>query len=91
MSQRAQQLHGTADTQLGELIEVVATLDDTTMRLPCRGREKLGDGTIAAGAQHTADNFKRIAEFVHASDRMTANAPSAHGGYTVPRCLKALG
>ena len=91
MSQRAQQQHAVADNQIRELIELVSALDDPTMRLPCPGREKLGDGTIAAAAQHTADNYQRIAEVVQASDRMTGPGPSAHGGHAMPRFLKALG
>lgn len=91
MSQRAQQLHTTADNQIRDLTVLVSALDDRTMRLPCPGREKLGDGTVAAAAQHTADNFRRIAEFARASDRMTASAPSARGRHTAPRFLKALG
>ncbi|MDQ6732481.1 MAG: hypothetical protein M3022_19885 [Actinomycetota bacterium] len=91
MSGRGEQLQVTADDQLGRLLGLIATLADTTLRLPCPGREKLGDGTIAASAQHTADNSQRIAGFVQASDRITAGEPNAHGGHRVPRFLKALG
>ncbi|MDQ6803443.1 MAG: hypothetical protein M3065_00430 [Actinomycetota bacterium] len=35
------------------------------MRLPCPGREELGDGTVAACAMHTADNYHRIAGFLN--------------------------
>lgn len=91
MSGRGEQLQVTADHQFGELIGVIATLDDTTLRLPCPGREKLGDGTIAAFAQHTADNYQRIADFVRTSDRMAAGEPNGPGGHHVPRFLRALG
>lgn len=92
MSERGKQLHATADRQLAELIGLVATLDDTTLRLQCSGREKLGDGTIAASAQHTADNYQRIASFVETSDGMTrGREPNGHGGHRVPRFLRSLG
>jgi hypothetical protein len=92
MSERGQQLHATADQQIAVLIDLLATLDDSTLRLPCPGREKLGEGTIAASAQHTADNYRRIAGFVETSDRMTGRSdPNGHGAHRVPRFLKALG
>ncbi len=92
MSQRCKQLHATADGQIAELIDLVSTLDETTLSLPCPGRERLGDGTIAASAQHTADNYQRIASFVETSNRMTgAREPSGHGGDLIPRILKAIG
>lgn len=42
MSERATRLHATADEQIAELIDLVARLDEVTLRLPCPGREKLG-------------------------------------------------
>ena len=39
------------------------------MRLPCPGREKLGDGTVAACALHTADSYHRIAGFIDAQSQ----------------------
>jgi hypothetical protein len=91
MSGRGEQLHATVDDQLGELIDLIATLDDTTLRRPCPGREKLGDGTIAAAARHAVDNYQRIADFAETSDRMTAGEPTGRGGHRVPRVLRALG
>lgn len=92
MSERAEQLHATADQQIAGLIALVSTLDETKMRLACPGREKLGDGTIATAAQHTADNYQRIADFVQTSDQMTgAEEPNGRAGHSVPRFLKALG
>jgi hypothetical protein len=92
MSERGQQLHATADQQIADLIDLLATLDESTLRLPCPGREKFGDGTIAASAQHTADNYRRIAGFVETSDRMTGRSdPNGHGAHRVPRFLTALG
>lgn len=64
MNQRAIQLQETANSQISELIGLIAARGDEALRLPCPGREKLGDGTVAACAMHTADNYHRIAEFV---------------------------
>lgn len=88
MTERSTQLHATTDQQIAELIDLVSTLDETALRRPCRGREKLGDGTVGASARHTADNYRRIADFVRTSDRMSA---AAHGGHGIPRFLRALG
>lgn len=92
MSRRADQLHATADRQIADLIALVSTLDDRAKRQPCPGREKLGDGTIAASAQHTADNYRRITEFVRTGDRTSGAHPlSRHDGRNARRFLKALG
>jgi hypothetical protein len=92
MTERGKQLQAIADDQISELINLVSTLDDAALRLPCPGREKLGDGTIAASTRHTVDNYQRIGEFVQTSDRMSgAHAPSQHGGGRIPRFLRALG
>jgi hypothetical protein len=92
MTERANQLHATVDGQISELIGLVSTLDETTLRQPCPGREKLGDGTVAACARHTADNYQRIAAFVETSDRMSdAYAPAHRGGRRIPRLVRALG
>ena len=72
MSDRAEQLHATADGQIAQLIALLESIDEETLRLPCPGREKLGDGTVGALASHTADNYQRIDGFVHASDRISA-------------------
>jgi hypothetical protein len=92
MTERGKRLHATADEQLAELIELMSTVDEASLRLPCPGREKLGDGTVAASARHTADNYQRIAAFVQTSDRMSgAHEPAQHGGHRIPRLLRALG
>jgi hypothetical protein len=69
MTERGQQLHTTADGQIAGLIDLIATIDETRLRLPCPGREKLGDGTVGASVRHTAANYQRIAGFVQTSDR----------------------
>jgi hypothetical protein len=67
-------------------------VDDATLRLPCAGREKLGDGTVAASVQHTARNYARIADFVQTSDRMSrADGPTERGAHRIPRFLRGLG
>jgi hypothetical protein len=92
MTERAKQLHTTADDQLAELIGCLSTADETTLRLPCYGREKLGDGTVAASAQHTADNYQRIASFLQTSARLSAaHEPTPPGAHRIPRLLRALG
>lgn len=85
MSERAQRLHIAADRQITDLTDLVSRSDEAGLRRPCSGREKLGDGTIAATVQHTADNYQRIAAFVQTSDRMSAAHTSAQsGGHRVP-------
>lgn len=64
MIERSKQLHATADRQIEALIGLLSTLDEATLRLPRPGREKLGDGTVAASAWHAVDNYQRIATFV---------------------------
>lgn len=89
MTERRKQLHTTADEQIAELIALLPTVDEASLRLPCPGREKLGDGTLAAAARHTADNYQRIAAFVQTSDRMSGvHEPTPHGGH---RSVDALG
>jgi hypothetical protein len=92
MSTRADELQRTADEQIAELISLVSTLDDATLRRACAGRAKLGDGTIAASASHTADNYQRIAEFVQTSAQMAGrDEPTRHSGHRIPRFLRTLG
>jgi hypothetical protein len=92
MTVRAQQLYTTADGQLARLSDLISTLDDSTLRLPCTGRQKLGDGTVAASARHTTDNYQRIAEFVSTSDRLSRSRGStAQAGHRIPRFLRVVG
>jgi hypothetical protein len=64
VSERGIQLRDRAERQISELIRLVSARDQAALSLPCPGREKLGDGTVAALAMHTADNYLRIAGFV---------------------------
>jgi hypothetical protein len=62
------------------------------LSLPCPGREKLGDGTVAALALHTADSYLRIAGFLQATGQMAgANAGARQGRHRIPRLLLARG
>jgi hypothetical protein len=72
MSERGTQLLDTADRQISELTGLIATPGETALRLPCPGREKLGDGTVAACALHTADNYHRIARFLNDAHNLRA-------------------
>jgi hypothetical protein len=58
------QLQEMASGQISELIALISARGEAALRLPCPGREKLGDGTVAACAMHTADNYHRIAAFL---------------------------
>jgi hypothetical protein len=92
MTERTSQLFATADKQISELLHLVSTIDEATARRPCSGREKLGDGTVAANVRHTADNYQRIAAFVSDTDRMsTGHAPGQDRGRRIPRALRVLG
>jgi hypothetical protein len=71
MSERGTRLRNTVDGQISELSAIFASLEEAALRLPCPGREKLGDGTVAACASHTAENYHRIAGFLagHSEER----------------------
>jgi hypothetical protein len=73
MSERATQLFRTADDQISALIALLDAAGDAALHAPCAGREKLGDGSVAAVAMHTADNYHRIAEY------LDADAQPGHG------------
>jgi len=93
MSERGTQLLETAAGQITELIDVLSRRGQVGLSLLCPGREKLGDGTVAALALHTADNYLRIARFLEATSQVPAaqldhhlssRMPLAHGR-TPPR------
>jgi hypothetical protein len=92
MTDRAKELHLIADRQIAELLGLISTLDEDSARAPCPGRQKLGDGTVAACVRHTADNYQRIAAFITTSDQMSAgHGRSQHGGHRMPGFLRSLG
>ena len=92
MSERATELQQTANRQITQLLALISTIDQTRAHQPCPGRQKLGDGTIAAAAIHTADNYQRIATFLRdvpstdSTDQATRRRP-----HRVPRILRVLG
>jgi hypothetical protein len=92
MDECAERLHATGDAQIAELIALISTVDEAALRLPCPGRQKLGDGTVGASVRHTAENYQRIAGFVQTSDLMSgAHAPTPNGAHRIPRFLRAIG
>jgi hypothetical protein len=91
MSERARQLQATAEEQIDELVGLMLRMDEAMLRRPCPGREKLGDGTVAASVQHTAGNYQRIADFVQTSGRMSGRHAPQRGGHRIPRLLRARG
>lgn len=74
MSERASQLHQIADRQVTELIDLISSRKEAALALPCPGRGKLGDGTVAACASHSADNYLRIAAFVSGAQQSSGNS-----------------
>lgn len=90
MSERATQLHQLADGQLSGLIDLLSARDEAVLSLPCPGREKLGDGTVAACASHTAENYLRIAEFLRGEDHQpVARGDRGRGSHRIPSFLRA--
>lgn len=84
MRQRAERLRTVVDEQIADLMGVVETLDESTLRRPCPGREKLSNGTVGACVRHTADNYQRIAAFVQTSDRTSSPQHPARAHYAEP-------
>jgi hypothetical protein len=79
MNKRGTQLLDTATRQISELTGLISTRGEAALRLPCPGREKLGDGTIASCALHTADNYHRIAGLLDGDGRHQRIAKFLHG------------
>jgi S-adenosylmethionine-diacylgycerolhomoserine-N-methlytransferase len=70
-----------ATAQISELIDLLSKRGEVALTLPCPGREALGDGTVGAVASHTADNYRRIAEFLEvAVDAQRGFGLGEHGG-----------
>jgi hypothetical protein len=92
MNERAERLQATAEAQVADLIDLVSRADPATLRRPCPGREKLGDGTIAANAWHVAENYRRIADFTNSGGQGSGgHEPRMHGAGRLPRLLRAIG
>jgi hypothetical protein len=75
VGERAKPLFQTADQQISDLIALLGAANEAALHAPCPGREKLGDGTVAAIAMHTADNYHRIAEYLSATTQPSSNKP----------------
>jgi len=88
MSERAKKLYETADGQLVDLIGLLSGQGEDALSLPCPGREKMGDGTIAACALHTTNRYQMIAAFLQAAGR---SAGAKKGRHRIPRPLLARG
>jgi hypothetical protein len=65
VSERGMQLLEMVDGQISALSGLLSSRGEAALSLACPGREKLGDGTVAACALHTADSYDRIAAFVN--------------------------
>jgi hypothetical protein len=86
MSDRGAHLARTADRQISELTEVLSTCGEAGLQLPCPGRERLGDGTVAACARHTTENYHRIAGFIRDDPIAPEGSTHAHDiGHGVER------
>lgn len=96
MSERGSQLLQTAERQISELLAPISAAADGVLGRPCPGREKLGDGSIAAVASHVADTYLRIAGFASGGQSPRLAEASRHDtGYRAdpvdrPRLLKRL-
>jgi hypothetical protein len=76
----------TADEQIAELTRLLASAGEAALRRPCRGREKLGDGTVGAVAAHTIEGYGRIAAFLRATiDSGPVEGVDAHHPGAMPR------
>ncbi len=90
MPSKGVELHNAADEQISELTRLLSTRSDAALRLPCPGREELGDGTVGAVALHTADSYLRIAEFLRAAVHGEAvHVQSRHGSYAANPVARA--
>jgi hypothetical protein len=78
MSDRGIRLHQDADDQITELIRLLSAGGEHAFRLPCRARQKLGDGTVGATARHTTDNYHRIAAYIAATVEGRPTVTPAH-------------
>jgi hypothetical protein len=92
MSKRAVQLLEAADGQISELIDLLSEGGEAALSRACQGREKMGDGTVAACAFHTAERYQLIAGFLRDASRTSgARAAGAQRRHRIPRFLLARG
>ncbi len=92
MSERGIKLLETADGQISELTDLPSARGAMALSLPCSGREKLGDSTVAALALHTGDNYLRIAGSLKTASQIhRAHGGAGHDGHRIARLVRALG
>jgi hypothetical protein len=92
MSERGTQLRETADGQISELIGLLFARGEAVLSLSCPGRETMGDGTVGACALHTADRYRRIAQFLQTAAQMVSGpAGGGRHSHRIPRFLLACG
>lgn len=80
MSERGTQLLETANRQIFELISLLSTQGESALKLPCPGREKLGDGTLGATASHVANVYHLLARFLQANGHMLGTRAGSRPG-----------
>jgi succinylarginine dihydrolase len=90
MSDRSRDLRDAASSQISVLIHLFSECDDAVLRRACPGRERLGDGSVAACAFHTADSYHRIAAFVGGRPDSTHARYYAAGGADLVRLVQRL-
>jgi hypothetical protein len=74
------------------LIDLLSDGGETALSRACQGREKMGDGTVAACAFHTAERYQLIAGFLRDAGEMSgARAARAQRRHRIPRFLLARG
>jgi hypothetical protein len=78
MTERATRLLQTADQQLSELYALITAGGEPLLRRPCAGREKLGDGTVAAVAAHAADTYVRMGALIGDSSQAAHDSAADH-------------
>jgi hypothetical protein len=82
----------TANGQISELIALLSAGGEAVLSHPVPGREKMGDGSLAACAMHTAERYQLIAEFLGAAGQMPASrAGRGRSRHRIPRFLLARG
>ena len=79
MTERGTVQFDVAHEQTSRLQALLSTHDDRALKRPCPGREKLGDGTVAAVATHVVASYERIGGFVAATVRgLSVPAQAGH-------------
>ncbi len=91
MTQRAEHVAAAAYQQIEQLLSFVKDQTPETLKRPCPGRQKLGDGSLGAFLSHMTDNYQRIADFAAGHGQQVPGHDPLAGAHKMPRFLKALG